>query len=166
MKTRLFLLLAMLSVAITHADAQKIGYLNTSDLLKVMPEVKRADSLLTAFATEAQSIYDGYLREYNNLLNDYTANAKTWSDIKVETVETDLGNMQIRLNDFEAKSNDKLAARKQELYTPILDNIQAKVKEVGAEGKFTTILDASAMLYIGADCVDVMPLMKKKLGIQ
>ena len=43
--------------------------------------------------------------------------------------------------------------------------IKAKIKLVGEENKFTTILDGSAMLYVGTDAVDIMPMMKKKLGI-
>ena len=73
--------------------------------------------------------------------------------------------MQIRISDFEKESNQKLETKKQELYNPILEDIKAKIKLVGEENKFTTILDGSAMLYVGTDAVDIMPMMKKKLGI-
>ncbi|HRG29113.1 MAG TPA: OmpH family outer membrane protein, partial [Chitinophagales bacterium] len=134
-------------------------------LLVQMKEVKSADSLLNQYAEEMQKIYASYVMEYQSKLADYQNNAATWSEVKRESVETDLGNLQIRISDFEKESNQKLETKKQELYNPILEDIKAKIKQVGEENKFTTILDGSAMLYVGSDAVDIMPLMKKKLGI-
>ncbi|MBK8345590.1 MAG: OmpH family outer membrane protein [Bacteroidetes bacterium] len=145
---------------------KKIGYLNTDELLSQMKQVKQADSTLNKYAEEMQKIYAAYVMEYQSKLADYQNNAATWSEVKRESVETDLGNLQIRISDFEKKSNEDLAKKKEELYNPILEDIKAKIKQVGEENKFTTILDGSAMLYTGADAVDIMPMMKKKLGIQ
>ncbi|HNA57904.1 MAG TPA: OmpH family outer membrane protein, partial [Chitinophagales bacterium] len=160
------LLFAIAVMAISQADAQKIGYLNTNELLVQMPEVKKADSVLNQYAEEMQKIYAAYVMEYQQKLADYQNNAASWSEVKRESVEKDLGNLQIRISDFEKESNDKLEAKKEELYGPILDNVKAKIKLVGDENKFTTILDGSAMLYVGTDAVDILPLVKKKLGLQ
>lgn len=160
------LLFAIAVMAISRADAQKIGYLNTNELLVQMPEVKKADSVLNQYAEEMQKIYAAYVMEYQQKLADYQNNAASWSEVKRESVEKDLGNLQIRISDFEKESNDKLEAKKEELYGPILDNVKAKIKLVGDENKFTTILDGSAMLYVGIDAVDILPLVKKKLGLQ
>ncbi|HMZ89218.1 MAG TPA: OmpH family outer membrane protein [Chitinophagales bacterium] len=166
MKNKLMLLFAIAVMAISQADAQKIGYLNTNELLVQMPEVKKADSVLNQYAEEMQKIYAAYVMEYQQKLADYQNNAASWSEVKRESVEKDLGNLQIRISDFEKESNDKLEAKKEELYGPILDNVKAKIKLVGDENKFTTILDGSAMLYVGIDAVDILPLVKKKLGLQ
>ncbi len=166
MKTRRMFLFAMICMAAMQVNAQKIGYLNTNELLIQMPEVKKADSVLNQFAEEMQKIYAAYVMEYQQKLGDYQNNAATWSEVKRESVETDLGNLQIRISDFEKESNDKLEAKKEELYSPILENVKAKIKQVGDEGKFTTVLDGSAMLYVGADAIDILPLVKKKMGIQ
>lgn len=165
-KTRLMILFAIFNMAVMQANAQKIGYLNTNELLIQMPEVKQADSVLNQFADEMQKIYAAYVMEYQQKLGDYQKNAASWSEVKRESVETDLGNLQIRISDYEKDSNDKLEAKKEELYGPILESVKAKIKQVGDEGKFTTILDGSAMLYVGADAIDILPLVKKKMGIQ
>lgn len=165
MKIKLLLITAIIGLTTITANAQKIGYLNTNDLLVQMKEVKSADSLLNQYAEEMQKIYASYVMEYQSKLADYQNNAASWSEVKRESVETDLGNLQIRISDFEKESNQKLEDKKQDLYNPILEDIKAKIKQVGEENKFTTILDGSAMLYVGTDAVDIMPLMKKKLGI-
>lgn len=160
------LLIAVVTMAVMQADAQKIGYLNTNELLLQMPEVKKADSVLNIYAEEMQKIYAGYVMEYQQKLGDYQENAAAWSEVKRESVETDLGNLQIRISDYEKEADSKLEAKKEELYGPILENVKAKIKLVGDENKFTTILDGSAMLYVGTDAVDILPLVKKKMGIQ
>ena len=165
MKIKILFISAFICLTAISANAQKIGYLNTNELLVQMKEVKSADSLLNQYAEEMQKIYASYVMEYHSKLADYQNNAATWSEVKRESVETDLGNLQIRISDFEKESNQKLETKKQELYNPILEDIKAKIKQVGEENKFTTILDGSAMLYVGSDAVDIMPLMKKKLGI-
>lgn len=165
MKIKVLFISAFICLTAISANAQKIGYLNTNELLVQMKEVKSADSLLNQYAEEMQKIYASYVMEYQSKLADYQNNAATWSEVKRESVETDLGNLQIRISDFEKESNQKLETKKQELYNPILEDIKAKIKLVGEENKFTTILDGSAMLYVGTDAVDIMPMMKKKLGI-
>ena len=68
MKNKFILILAMICFATTFVNAQKIGYLNTNDLLVMMPEVKQADSVLQQYASEMQKIYSGYVIEYQQKL--------------------------------------------------------------------------------------------------
>lgn len=165
MKIKVLFVGALICLTTLQVDAQKIGYLNTNDLLVQMPEVKTADSVLNQYAEEMQKIYAAYVMEYQQKLADYQNNAAGWSEVKRESVEKDLGNLQIRINDFENESNSKLETKKAELYNPILEKIKVNIKLVGDENKFTTVLDGSAMLYVGAEAIDIMPMMKKKLGI-
>lgn len=165
MKNKIIILIALVCFGITSSQAQKIGFLNTNDLLVLMPEVKSADSILVKYASEMQEIYYGYVLDYQKKLDDYNKNSATWSAVKKESAEKDLQIAQQRINDYEQESNDKLAEKKEELYGPILADVKAKIKLVGEENKLTAILDGSALLYFGADAVDILPMMKKKLGL-
>ncbi|MBK7036751.1 MAG: OmpH family outer membrane protein [Chitinophagales bacterium] len=165
MKNKIIILIVLICFGITASQAQKIGFLNTNDLLVLMPEVKSADSILVKYASEMQEIYYGYVLDYQKKLDDYNKNSATWSAVKKESAEKDLQIAQQRINDYEQESNDKLAEKKEELYGPILADVKAKIKLVGEENKLTAILDGSALLYFGADAVDILPMMKKKLGL-
>ena len=112
-----------------------------------------------------QEFYYVYVLDYQKKLDDYNKNSATWSAVKKESAEKDLQLAQQRINDYEQESNDKLAEKKEELYGPILADVKAKIKLVGEENKLTAILDGSALLYFGADAVDILPMMKKKLGL-
>ena len=71
MKNKIIILIALVCFGITSSQAQKIGFLNTNDLLILMPEVKRADSVLVKYASDMQEIYYGYVLEYQKKLDDY-----------------------------------------------------------------------------------------------
>ncbi|MFI5173089.1 MAG: OmpH family outer membrane protein, partial [Chitinophagales bacterium] len=104
--------------------------------------------------------------EYSQKLNEYNQFAATYSEPKKQACEADLGVLNQRIADYEDNSNSTLAKKKEELYGPILDKVKNTIKQVGDENKFTAILDGSALLYTGADTVDILPLVKKKLGLQ
>lgn len=165
MKFKLLLIISFVSVFAGSVSAQKIGFLNTNELLVQMPEVKRADSLLAKYRDDMQKVYAGYVMEYQQKLADYQNNSESWSEVQREAAEEDLGKLQLRINEYEKQSADKLDAKKAELYDPILDKVKTVIKQVGEENKFTTVMDGSALLYVGTDAIDVLPLVKKKLGI-
>jgi outer membrane protein len=161
----IFFLLTLLVVATGTVSAQKIGYLNTNELLIQMPEVKSADSILSRYRDDIQKVYASYVMEYQQKLADYQNNFESWSEVMREAAEEDLGKLQIRISEYEQQSADKLEQKKQELYDPILEKVRAAIKLVGEENKFTAILDNVSLLYVGADAVDILPLVKKKLGL-
>ena len=54
MKIKVLFISAFICLTAISANAQKIGYLNTNELLVQMKEVKSADSLLNQYAEEMQ----------------------------------------------------------------------------------------------------------------
>lgn len=166
MKT--WILAALLLVAGTTLNAQnKMGYINSLELLSVMPDVKKADSTLQLLANELQQQYVTYLGEYQALVNDYNANASAWGEVKKEYAEKDIQDLQKRITDFESSSQQKVELRKEELYAPILEKANAAIGKVGKDQKLTGVIDTStgALIYTGDDMVNILPLVKKELGI-
>ena len=54
MKIKVLFISAFICLTAISANAQKIGYLNTNELLVQMKEVNSADSLLNQYAEEMQ----------------------------------------------------------------------------------------------------------------
>ena len=77
MKNKIIILIVLICFGITASQAQKIGFLNTNDLLVLMPEVKSADSILVKYASEMQEIYYGYVLDYQKKLDDYNKSSAT-----------------------------------------------------------------------------------------
>ena len=89
------------------------------------------------------------------------------SDLIKQTKEKELQDLQARMDAFNQKANTDLQAKQQELLQPFIDKAKAAIGDVAKENKFTYILNAieDVVLYKEAT-EDVMPLVKKKLGIQ
>jgi len=166
MKNKFFLVATFMLISMATVFSQKIGYLSTNDLLVQLPEVKKADTILALYRDDMQKVYAGYVMEYQQKLADYQNNFESWSEVMREAAEEDLGKLQLRISEYEKQSTEKLEIKKQELYDPILDKVKAAIKQVGDENKFTAVMDGATLLYVGTDAVDILPMVKKKLGLQ
>ncbi|MCD6332909.1 MAG: OmpH family outer membrane protein [Bacteroidales bacterium] len=167
-----FIALVLIVVGATGSiQAQvKIGYINSSDLLAQMPE---RDSLQAVFDKERQGIskrMEELQVEYNNKLDTYVNQRDSLSDFVRKTKETELTDIKNRIDAYNQTAGQELQKRQSELLQPLFNKVQKAIKEVAEENKFTYILDVStgvALYYPEGDTtLDVMPLVKAKLGIK
>ena len=68
---------------------------------------------------------------------------------------------------YEQEVMQKVAKKREDLLRPILDKVDAAVKAVGKENGYGMIFDTSLFNFIlsADESEDVMPMVKKKLGI-
>ena len=89
------------------------------------------------------------------------------SELIRKTKENDLQAMATRLEENRQKAEKQLEERQEALLKPIVDRAKKAIEEVGKENGYTYIFDAGvgAVLY-SQDSDDIMPLVKKKLGLK
>ena len=160
----------MMAIVLTAgvASAQKVGHVHFLQLLSQLPEIAVADSLLGVFQQGLQMKGDSML---TTLQTDYQAYVKeaqsgTLSQIQAQTKEAALQKQQQALQEFEQASQQLILAQRQSLYDPILNKVDAAIKEVGREEGYQMIFDSSvqAMVYTsGAE--DIMLKVMAKLGL-
>ena len=164
MKKIIFLLALGLTVGFS-AQAQKIGYVNSQELLQLMPEAKHADSVLQQYVKSMDDQYKTMADEGQKKLQEYQQNQKNWTDAVRETKEKAITDLQNRMQEFQQSADSKIQDKRSEVYKPLLDKAQKAIKAVGVEGGYDYILDGGALLY-AKDGKDVLPLVKAKLGIK
>jgi outer membrane protein len=164
MKKIVFLLALGLTFGF-NAQAQKIGYINSQALMKLMPEAKAADSALQNYVKSMDDQYKIMAEEGQKKLQEYQDNQKTWTDAVRETKEKAISDLQNRMQEFQQNADDKIQKKRAEVYQPILDKAQKAIKAVGVEGGYDYILDGGALLY-AKEGKDILPLVKAKLGIK
>ena len=73
-----------------------------------------------------------------------------------------------RIQKFEELAMNKLQKAREELFEPVMTKATNAIKEVAKENGFTYIFDMSsgAVLFASETSEDILPLVKKKLGIQ
>jgi outer membrane protein len=160
-------LIALAGSVSAQNKVNKFGYINTLELLSLMPEIQPADSALEKYATELDALYNKMLMEYQAKITELDKTVATMSEDMKQIKAQELADMEKRIGQFEQSSSEKLGKKKQTLYEPILDKADKAIREVAKENGFTYIFDSSVGAIIFADeSDDILPLVKAKLGLK
>lgn len=149
----------------------KLGHLDVQKLIAAMPDSKKADETLQAKQTEIQNELKSMTDTYQKLFQEYQANAKTYTDLVRANKEQEIQTLGERIQSFRELADQQLRETYQQLMSEIMEKVKKAAQEVGKENGFTYIFIAMPMpteggiLYAADNSEDVMPLMKKKLGI-
>ncbi len=170
MKKTLIAIMACMLAFGGSAMAQKnvkLGHINSNDLMQIMPGRDSAQTVLQAEVTELENTLKSMQAEAEKRYNDYVANQAGWTELIRQTKQREIQDMAARIEEFQKNAQEQLQTREQELLKPIIDRAKKAIEDVAKEGGYTYIFDAgtAALLYDeGGD--DIMPLVKKKLGLK
>lgn len=162
-----FALLAFVLPALAGSAQQaKYGYVNSVELLNIMPESRVADSLLRVMQKEFQTIYDSYLKEYGDKSSAYLRQKDSLSATVAEIRLKDLQDLEKKIKDFETSSQAQLQTKRDELFEPILVRATQLVQEVAEDHGFRMIFDSSSgAIAYAPEGDNVIGLLRKKLGL-
>jgi outer membrane protein len=89
------------------------------------------------------------------------------SEVAREAKIQDAVMLEERITSYEKETQQKLDAKKQELFEPIIKNTTEIIKTVAKENGYTHVIDNSLSVVIMApEGDDLLPLVKKKMNIQ
>lgn len=164
----LILIATLVGCTAIGLSAQKFGYMNSSQLLLELPEIKQADKQLEAYQNEMVSKGEQMVKTFEDKLRivEEQYNKGELSQIQVQQKQGELGKEQQAIQQYQMEVNQNLAVRRQELYKPILDNVNTLLEQIGQEMGYTMIFDTSSGSLLFADKGDdLTPLLKQKLGL-
>jgi outer membrane protein len=164
---KLFLFFIIATISFTASAQQlKIAYINSQQLLEKTPEAKTANDQLLQMANELDSLYQQYIMEYQKLANEIQTNTSL-SAVAREAKMQDIGLLEQRIQQYEQESQQRIDARKKELYQPVIEKLTQTIKDVAKENGYTYVIDNSLGVIISApEGDDILPLVQKKLNIQ
>jgi outer membrane protein len=173
MKNSFLTVIAVIVIAFLagKVDAQsnlKVAHINTQDLLAAMPESDSAQAKLQKKAKELQDQLEQMQVEFNKKYQEYNQKASTYSDIIKQTKETELQEMNQRIQQFQQNAEQSMQKERSDTFKPVLDKANNAISDVAKENKITYVLDASTgiLLFKSDDSIDLLPLVKKKLGLK
>lgn len=167
MKKNLFLLMLLAFTSVVYG--QKFGYINTQELLVSMPEVKAADNELETFQKQLLTIGQNKVAEFEAEYKKYAEDAQkgVLSQVQSQAKEADLAKKQEEIQKYEQEVQMQLAAKREELYKPILDKVKMAIETYGKDNGYTMIFDSSAGAILHAmESDNLFNALKTKLGIQ
>jgi outer membrane protein len=131
-----------------------------------MPETDSLSKELKNYADYLDQQMQTMGQEYQKKVQDYQQNVAGMSDLIRQTKEKEITDLQQRIQAFQASADQDLQNKQQELFNPLIQKIKDAITAVGKENGYNYILDVGtgAVVYYQGD--DIMPLVKKKLGIK
>tara|TARA_R110001583_G_scaffold11547_1_gene51944 strand:+ start:8354 stop:8869 length:516 start_codon:yes stop_codon:yes gene_type:complete len=162
------LAVVLLTSANTFAQTLKLGHIDSSKLLAIMPERDAAQKQIETQAKEFEAQMKSMQAEYEKLYQAYIAERETLSEALRADKETEIQSLQGRMQQYDQFAQTGIKKAKQDLLKPIFDRASKAIKDVGEENGFTYVIDLSTgvVLFNSASSIDIMPLVKAKLGIQ
>jgi outer membrane protein len=169
---RKIIILIALFVAATamnvNAQAPKFGHIDMQLLIQVMAERTNAMADLEKDGTDLEEMLGTMQEELQNMINDYSTKSETMSELVLQAKEEDIQMKQQRIETFRAQADQQLQQKQQELMQPILEKADSVIAEIAKEKNLIYVFDVSSrvVLYQSNQSVDVLPLVKKKMGIE
>jgi outer membrane protein len=167
MKKLLFVAALILSMSTATIAQQKIGYINSDELLMSMPEAKKADAEISAYAKTFQDQLTAMQKELETKYKAYEAGVKTMTEAMKDVKEKELQDLQNRMQSTQQSAEEKIASKRQEMLKPITEKADAAIQTVAKEKGYSYIFDANAGGIIYALPTDnIIQDVKNKLGIK
>ncbi|MCI5705894.1 MAG: OmpH family outer membrane protein [Odoribacter sp.] len=165
---KLVAVVAFLLTAMGVSAQVKLGHIETQKLIQAMPEMASARKTMETKQAEIEKELTNMQEQFKVKLDEYSKNGKTMSDVIRASKEQELQELQQRIQSFQQIAMDNLEKTQAELMQPIMDKALNAIKAVGKENGFTYIFDMSqgGILFNADNTEDVLPLVKKKLGLQ
>ena len=166
MKKVLFTLLMTVTVMLSAEAQSKFGYLNSNELLAMMPESQSMQEELQTYAKGLESQLTAMQAEYEKKVVEYQQNETTYTDIIKEDKVREIEGIQQRVVEFQKNAQQSLGEKEVELFTPIREKAMAAIDQVAKDGNYTFIFDSGAGSFLYADeSENVLDLVKSKLGL-
>lgn len=147
MKKILIALVALLA-CFGSVRAQKIGYINTENILSEIPAYVSAQQQLEALSDKYKAAIETELGKIETLYQNYQSNKNSMSSIQRQNAENEIISKERVVQEKQKIyfGEDGIMAKKaEELLTPIQKEVNKAIEDVAKLGGYDLILDLAAM---------------------
>ena len=169
-RLRLSILGLLLAACFSTAVAQqKVGYVNSQELLAAIPAVQKANSDIEALRTQLTKKGEGMVEDLRVKYQDIQTKESRGelSPVQLEEEAKKIQEDEAKIKQFEADMQKQLGDRQTELLQPVMDSVNTAINEVAEAEGFQMIFDASLGVILYADdATNITAKVKAKLGIE
>ena len=150
----------------TTANAQKIAYIVSEEIVPEMPAYKRAKSEVEAYGKQLQKVLEQKQKEAQEYYQEIMEKAQRGelTPKAEQEAQAKLQQMQADLQKEAAEADQKLAQKEGELTKPLYEELDKALKKVAKENEYSYILDKKFLLYSEGG-IDATAKVKTALGI-
>jgi outer membrane protein len=151
----------------TTTNAQKIGYIRIDDMVSLMPEAAKIDTLLQKFQSDSLN------QTLNNIVQEYqykdsmltkADTSKTPKQVLAQ-YRTDVSVLGYQIQNWQSLAGQAYQAKQEQLLGPIYQKVIGAVKSIAKEKGYTYVLSKDVFL-VAPDGDDMLPMVASKLGVK
>ncbi len=149
------------------AQTLKIGHINSQEILMQMPELDELDKKIQEASEEWENLLLKMQEEFNAKIKEYQDGINTMSESIKEARQSEIAQLEQRLNLLNQQAQADIGKKNQELAAPIIEKVKNAIDAVAKENNFTYIFDmaSQSIIYTAPNAQDITALVKKKLNL-
>jgi len=153
--------------ATVNAQTPKFGHIDLQALVQLMPERATAETQFNTFQSDLEDIFGEMQKDLQTKMSEFEALGDSASEIKRNAKVAEIQDMQQRIQNYQQTANAQLQQKQTELLKPVFDKAEKTIGEVAKEKGLLYVFDigSKVVLYKSNESLDVLPLVKTKLGI-
>jgi outer membrane protein len=163
---RVVLFAALLFAGGLSAQTLKFGHIEFQQLFQAMPERDVAQKAVEKVQTDLENQLAAMQKELNEKGKAYVAQQKTLSDAVRATKEDEINSIQQRIQNFSQQAQENMQKEQAKQFQPIIDKARKAVSDVAKEQGLIYVFEVTGLLYHSDQSIDLLPLVKKKLGLK
>lgn len=154
--------------ASVSAQTPKFGHIDLQALIQVMPERAAAETEFNKFQGELEEIFGEMQKDLQAKMASFEQLGDSASEIKKSAKVAEIQDMQQRVQNYQQTAQQQLQTKQTELLKPVFDKAEKAIEEVAKEKALIYVFDigTKVVLYKSNESMDLLPLVKTKLGIK
>jgi outer membrane protein len=157
---------ALLFAGSISAQTLKFGHIDFQQMLQAMPERETAQKAMQKLQTDLESQLATMQKELQDKGKEYVTQQKTLTDAVRATKEDEINSIQQRIETFRQQAQENLSKEETKQFQPIIDKVKKAITDVAKEQGLIYVFEVNGLLYHSDQSIDLLPLVKKKLGLK
>ena len=133
-----------------------------------MPESDSAQAQIEKLTANYEDQLEEMNVELNKKYDDYLTNRDKYTDLIRQTKESEIADLQDRIQQFQNVATQELQNERNRLLQPIIEKANKAIKEVADEQNIMYVFDVSQgnPVYYSEQSLDILSQVMKKLGLE
>lgn len=167
---RSLLAAALLVLAVPAAAQQKIGFVDSEAILRLLPEYQTARQQVDRLATEWQSELDAMQREIDQMQQDFEARELLYTTEDRQRRLDEIGLRRTEMAQYRRRQfgpEGELFRQEQQLIRPIQERVLEATETIAEEGDYDFVFDRSGdfLFLYASDTHNLTDLVLDELGV-
>jgi outer membrane protein len=166
-KIKIILLAAVIVISTGSVMAQKAGYIAVDDVVRLMPDLGKIDTVMQRFQT------DSINTEFASLVSDYNYRDSLLSSkdtLKMPASVRDQHRQALQQISYQVQNWQQIAqqayqSKQQELLAPVYRKVVAAINATAKENGYSYVYTKDALI-VAPPADDLLPLVAKKLNLK